>query len=65
MKNKHLRYTSDADKSYGVAGMAIAVVAYDAQDALANVTIDTDGGSSDPLTFNPGFHYTPHQRMSA
>ncbi|MDE6498313.1 MAG: hypothetical protein K2L21_06620 [Muribaculaceae bacterium] len=65
MKNKHLRYTSPTDKSYGVAGMAIAVVAYDAQDALAAVTIDTDGGTADAISFHPGFHYIPNQRMSA
>lgn len=65
MKHTLFRYTSDTDKSYGVAGMAIAVLAYDAQDALASVTIDTADGTTDALSFHPGFHYIPNQRMSA
>lgn len=65
MKNKHLKYTDEADKTYGVAGMVIAVVAYDAEDALASVTIDGDPDTTPGLSFHPGFHYVPNQRMSA
>ena len=44
MDNNILKYIDERDKSYGVAGMAIAVVAYDTEDMLASVSMDAEPG---------------------
>ncbi|MDE6270560.1 MAG: hypothetical protein K2M12_06885 [Muribaculaceae bacterium] len=58
-----LRYADERDKSYGVAGMAIAVVAYDREDALAAVDMDADSDHS--IEFGNEFYFYANPRMSA
>ena len=58
-----LRYTDERDKSYGVAGMAIAVVAYDAENMLAEVSMDAEPGHS--IRFGSEFFFNGNPRLSA
>lgn len=64
MKTKNpLKYSDERDKSYGVAGMAIAVFAYDSEDALAAVSIDAPDGHS--VEFGSEFGFNGNPRLSA
>lgn len=59
----NLRYADERDKSYGVAGMAIAVVAYDCEDALAAVNIDAEADGC--IEFGNEFYFYANPRLSA
>ncbi|MDE6452733.1 MAG: hypothetical protein K2L74_05650 [Muribaculaceae bacterium] len=61
--NIHLKYADERDKSYGVAGMAIAVVAYDCEDMLASVSIDAAPGHN--LEFGNEMAFNGNPRLSA
>ncbi len=61
--NNPLRYADERDKSYGVAGMAIAVVAYDCEDALA--AIDMDAAPGQCVEFGSEFYFSGNPRLSA
>lgn len=61
--NPALRYSGEADRSYGVAGMAIALVLWDGEPFLASVSIDKPVGSS--IEFTPAFGFTGNPRLSA
>ncbi|MDE6137464.1 MAG: hypothetical protein K2F97_08320 [Muribaculaceae bacterium] len=63
MDNSLLKYKDERDKSYGVAGMAIAVVAYDCEDMLASVSMDADPGHA--IEFGSEFYFNGNPRLSA
>lgn len=63
MDNSLLKYIDERDKSYGVAGMAIAVVAYDCEDMLASVSMDARPGHA--IEFGSEFHFNGNPRLSA
>ena len=63
MDNNILKCIDERDKSYGVAGMAIAVVAYDTEDMLASVSMDAEPGHT--IEFGSEFFYNANPRMSA
>lgn len=63
MNTNPLKYTDERDKSYGVAGMAIAVVAYDCEDMLAGISMDAEPGRS--IEFGSEFFFNGNPRMSA
>lgn len=58
-----LRYDNEKDRTYGVAGMAIAMVLWDGEEYLASVSIDSPVGSS--VTFTPAFGFSGNPRMTA
>ena len=58
-----MRYRSEEDKCYGVAGMAIGLSVFDAEDLLSEVNIDADG--VDCVQFVPDFYYTGSPRVPA
>lgn len=58
-----LRYSDEKDKSYGVAGMAIAVVAYDCEDSLSGISIDAS--ADDCVKFGTEFYFIGNPRLSA
>ena len=58
-----MRYRSEEDKCYGVAGMAIGLSVFDAEDLLREVNIDADG--VDCVQFVPDFYYTGSPRVPA
>lgn len=61
--NNPLKYTDERDKSYGVAGMAIAVVAYDCENMLASVSIDAPDGQC--MEFGSELCFNGNPRLSA
>jgi len=63
MSKNLLKYADERDKSYGVAGMAIAVVAYDSEDMLASVSMDAEPGRS--IEFGSEFFFSGNPRLSA
>ncbi len=63
MKDISLRYTDERDKTYGIAGMAITLVAVDGEKYLAEVRLDSEPGESMVMTHDYGFKGNP--RMSA
>lgn len=58
-----MKYRSEKDKCYGVAGMAIGLSIFDAEDLLSEVNIDADG--VDCVQFVPDFYYTGSPRVPA
>ena len=61
MENK-LKYTDENDKSLGVAGMAISLVACDGEDYLAAVSLEED---EDALQMAEEFFFGGNPRFSA
>lgn len=59
--DKHLKYIDEKDKSYGLAGVAISIVALDAEGYLDAISIDSPAGECVEfshdffVTSNPGF----------
>ena len=58
-----MKYRNEEDKCYGVAGMAIGLSIFDAEDLLSEVDIDADG--TDCVRFAPDFYYTGSPRVPA
>ena len=58
-----MKYRSEEDKCYGVAGMAIGLSVFDAEELLSEVNIDADG--MDCVQFVPDFYYTGSPRVPA
>lgn len=57
-----LRYTDEVDRSFGAAGMAIALFACDGEDIIASVSVE-DGEPT--LSFCPGAFFVNNPRFSA
>lgn len=57
-----LKYSDEVDKSLGVAGMAIALLACDGEYCLANVSIDENEST---IGFAPEAFYSSNPRFSA
>ena len=58
-----MKYRNEQDKCYGVAGMAIGLSVFDADNLMAEVTIDADG--VDCVRFVPDFYFTGSPRVPA
>lgn len=56
-----LKYTDDQDKCYGVTGMVVSLVVWDADDMLARIDIDSD----DNIEFVPEYYFSGNPRLSA
>ncbi len=63
MNESSLRYADERDKSYGIAGMAITIVALDAQDLLDGIDLDAEPGHTMRMASHFGMRGNP--RMSA
>ena len=61
MENK-LRYIDEKDKSFGIAGMAISLVACDCEEYISLVSLE-DG--EDPITMTLDFYFNGNPNMSA
>jgi len=57
-----LKYTDETDKSLGVAGMAITLVACDCEDMLAGVSLEDD---EDTVSMAEEFFFNGNPRLSA
>lgn len=60
---ENLKYSDDRDKSYGVAGMAVTLVAMDGESLLAAVSLDSAPGQS--MQFTPDYYFNGNPRLSA
>lgn len=58
-----LRYTDDADRAYGAAGMAIGLVAFDGEEYLTSIDIDRD--PDDILELSADFYFSGNPEFSA
>ncbi len=58
-----MKYRSEEDKSYGVAGMALGLSVFEMGDHYASITIDADG--LDCIRFTPDFFFTGNPRVPA
>lgn len=66
MKMEHdskLRYSDDADRCHGLAGMAMGVVLWDAREMLAGIDADAPVGSM--MQFTPQYYFAGNPRLSA
>lgn len=59
----NLGYTDEQDRSYGLAGMALALVLWDGESYLSSISLDSPVGYS--LEFSPAFGFSGNPRMSA
>ena len=59
---KEMRYRDELDKSYGVAGMALGLTVFEANDLFTAVTLDADGPGC--IQFTPEFFFAGNPRLS-
>jgi len=57
-----MRYRDELDKSYGVAGMALGLAVFEADDLFTAVTLDADGPGC--IQFTPEFFFAGNPRLS-
>ena len=57
-----MKYRDELDKSYGVAGMALGLSVFDADDLFTAVTLDGDGPGC--IQFTPEFYFAGNPRLS-
>lgn len=57
-----LKYTDERDKCYGMTGMAISLIVWDADDLVA--TIDLDAPNDSSFEFVPTYYYSGNPRVS-
>ena len=57
-----MKYRDELDKSYGVAGMALGLTVFDADDLFTAVTLDADGPGC--IQFTPEFYFAGNPRLS-
>lgn len=56
-----LKYSDEQDQCYGVTGMAVSLVIWDADDMLARIDLDAD----DNIEFVPEYYFAGNPRLSA
>ena len=63
MANKlEMKYRDELDKCYGVAGMALGLSVYEANDLFTAITLDETAGAS--IQFTPEFYFAGNPRLS-
>ena len=63
MDYSSLKYSDENDRAHGLAGMAVAMVAYNAQDYIVSISLDTNPGEGFSLA--PEFGFNGNPRLSA
>ena len=58
-----LRYIDEDDKCYGITGMAISLVIWDAEDVIASVRLDAE--PDEVVEFVPEYYFNGNPRVSA
>jgi len=61
-EKREMKYRDELDKSYGVAGMALGLSVFDADDLFTAVTLDADGPEC--IQFTPEFFFAGNPRLS-
>lgn len=59
----NFKYSSEDDKCYGIAGMAVGMVVWDCENMLASISLDTPADES--IEFTPEFYFSSNQNLSA
>ncbi|MBQ9077214.1 MAG: hypothetical protein IJY31_05160 [Muribaculaceae bacterium] len=59
----NFKYSSEDDKCYGIAGMAVGMVVWDCENMLSSVSLDVPADES--IEFAPEFYYAANQNLSA
>lgn len=57
-----MKYRDELDKCYGVAGMALGLSVYDADELFTAISLDADG--PDCIQFTPEFFFAGNPRLS-
>ena len=57
-----MKYRDELDKSYGVAGMALGLSVFEANDLFTGVTLDGEGPEC--IQFTPEFYFAGNPRLS-
>lgn len=63
MELSELKYNDELDKSYGLAGMVISLVASDGEELLSEISMDAPAGES--LVMSHDYFFSGNPRMSA
>jgi hypothetical protein len=58
----NLKYTDEDDKCYGLTGMAISLIVWDAEELLASLELD---GESKTIVLTPDFYFNGNPGVSA
>lgn len=58
-----LKYADETDKAYGLAGMAVALLALDAEDCLRSINLDAE--PDEGMQMSPDFYLTIAPRVGA
>lgn len=61
---KKFAYTDEVDKSFGLAGMAISLTAWDKHNMISGLTLEAGDGESS-ISFGPELFFSSNPRMSA
>ena len=61
-EKKEMKYRDELDKSYGVAGMALGLAVFEANDLFTAITID--GNGPECIQFTPEFFFAGNTRLS-
>lgn len=62
MEKKTLQYKDEEDRSYGLSGMAVAMYAWDGEEYMVGMDIDSAPG--DGMQLSVAFNYSGNPRMS-
>lgn len=61
--SESLKYTDEVDKSFGLAGMAISLMAWDAEDMLQRIDLDSE--DSDAMLMSDDYYFCTAPRVNA
>lgn len=59
----NFKYSSEDDKCYGIAGMAVGMVVWDCENLMTSISVDAPADES--IEFVPEFYYSANQNLSA
>ena len=58
-----LKYIDEEDKSYGVAGMAVAIMVFDGENLLSSISLEAP--ANEAMVFTSDFYFSGNPRLSA
>lgn len=61
--DNNFKYSSEDDKCYGIAGMAVGMVVWDCENLMTSISLDAPADES--IEFTPEFYFSSNQNLSA
>ncbi len=58
-----LKYIDEEDKSYGIAGMAVAIMVFDGENLLSSISLESP--ANEAMVFTSDFYFSGNPRLSA